>query len=128
MHKSGFTLIEIVVATALAGLLVLSVTNVFIVVEDAQRQSQRLELATRAGEKKIESLRNNHYNNLEPGTTRDFTDELPAKLDDPRSGTVDISSPDPGLRRLDLRITYYDGRQEREVNLTTIIGNVGIAQ
>lgn len=127
MKNQGFTLIEIVVATVLSGLLVISVTNLFIVTEDTQRQSQRMELATRAGEQKIEGLRNNHYNTLEPGTTIDFTDELPPLLDRP-SGTVEITEPEPGLRRLDVNVTYYDGRRERMVDLTTIIGDVGIAQ
>lgn len=127
MKNQGFTLIEIVVATVLSGLLVISVTNLFIVTEDTQRQSQRMELATHAGEQKIEGLRNNHYNTLEPGTTIDFTDELPPLLDSP-SGTVEITEPEPGLRRLDVNVTYYDGRRERMVDLTTIIGDVGIAQ
>lgn len=128
MKPNGFTLIEIVIATALTGLLVISVTNLFIITEDAQRQAQRKETATRAGEQKIEGLRNNHYNNLEPGTTIDFTNELPDKLNEPRSGTVEITEPAAGLRRLDLRITYYDGSRERRVDLSTVIGNVGIAQ
>lgn len=127
MKNQGFTLIEIVIATALSGLLVISVTNLFIVVEDVQRQTQRMELATRAGEQKIEDLRNNHYNTLEPGTTIDFTSELPLQLDDP-SGTAKITEPEPGLRRLDVNVTYYDGKRERMVDLTTIIGNVGISQ
>jgi prepilin-type N-terminal cleavage/methylation domain-containing protein len=128
MRPNGFTLIEIVVATALAGLMVISVANLFIITGDAQRQSQRLETATHAGELKIESLRNKHYNSLEPGTRIDFTDELPPELNEPRSAQVEISEPEPGLRRLDLHITYYDGTRKRGVDLSTVIGNVGIAQ
>jgi prepilin-type N-terminal cleavage/methylation domain-containing protein len=128
MRPNGFTLIEIVVATALAGLMVISVANLFIITGDAQRQSQRLETATHAGELKIESLRNKHYNSLEPGTTIDFTDELPPELNEPRSAQVEISEPQPGLRRLDLHISYYDGTRKRGVDLSTVIGNVGIAQ
>lgn len=128
MDNRGFTLVEIVVATALAGLVVISVANLFIVAGDVQRESQYLETATRAGEQKIESLRNQHYNTLEPGTTIDFTSELPPELNDPRSATVDISEPKSGLRKLDINITYNDGGKQRRVDLTTVIGNVGISQ
>ncbi len=128
MQQHGFTLIEIVVTTALVGLIVISVANLFIMAGNTQRESQRLEMATRTGEKKIESLRNNHYNSLEAGTTRDFTGELPPELDTPRTATVDITEPEPGLRKLDVDITYTSGSDQERVDLTTVIGNVGISQ
>lgn len=128
MQQHGFTLIEIVVTTALVGLIVISVANLFIMAGNMQRESQRLEMATRTGEKKIESLRNNHYNSLEAGTTRDFTGELPPELDTPRTATVDITEPEPGLRKLDVDITYTSGSDQERVDLTTVIGNVGISQ
>lgn len=126
--QSGFTLIEIIVATVIAGIMVISVTNLFLAVEVTQRRTRALASATRAGEQQIELLRNRHYNTLTPGDTIDFAATLPPELGEPRTATVEVSEPEPGLRELDLNITYRDGSANREVNLTTIIGSIGISQ
>lgn len=112
----------------MVGIMVIGITNLFIAIDTTQRRTQRLEAATRAGEQQIESLRNAHYNSLEPDTSLDFTAELPTELAEPRSATVDITEPSEGVRRLDIRITYRDGSVDREVNLSTVIGNIGIGQ
>lgn len=126
--QSGFTLVELVVAIAVIGLLVTGVTSLYITIETTQRKTRLLETATRAGEKKIEELRNNHYNTLTNGSTIDFTTELPSTLPEPHSGTVDVSEPTPGVKRVDLNITYRDGRIDKEVELTSMIGVLGLGQ
>lgn len=132
MHKqlnnTGFTLVELIVATAMVGIMVIGITNLFIAVDTTQRRTQRLEAATRAGEQQIESLRNAHYNSLTPGSSLNFTADLPSELAEPRSGIVNITEPSEGVRRLDVRITYHDGSVDREVNLSAVIGNIGIGQ
>lgn len=127
-QQAGFTLVELIVATAMVGVMVVGITNLFIAVDAAQRRTQRLEAATRAGEQQIESLRNAHYNSLTPGSTIDFTADLPQELAEPRSGTVDVTEPVEGIRRLDVNITFRDGNADREVNLSAVIGNIGIGQ
>lgn len=80
------------------------------------------------GEKKIEELRNNHYNSLQNDSVITFTNELPDTLPSPRSGTVSISEPVAGIKRVDLNITYKDGSKDREVELSSFIGVLGIGQ
>lgn len=125
--QSGFTLVELVVAIVVIGLMVVGVTSLYITIEGTQRKTRLLEIATRAGEKKIEELRNNHYNSLENDSTIDFTDELPTTLPE-SSGTVDVSEPTPGVKRVDLNITYKDGRVNKEVELSSLIGVLGLGQ
>src|SRR5690606_25389733 len=86
-NESGFTLVELIAAISLMGLMVIGIVNLYTSIETAQRKSYHLEIATRAGEKQIESLRNSQYGSLEPDTTMDFSDGLPAELPAPRTGT-----------------------------------------
>lgn len=127
-NESGFTLVELIVAIVVIGLLVVGVTSLYITIETTQRKTRLLETATRAGEKKIEELRNNHYNTLENDSTIDFTSELPSTLPEPRSGTIEVSEPTPGVKRVDLNITYKDGVGAKQVELTSMIGILGLGQ
>lgn len=127
-NTRGFTLVELIVAIALIGLMASGITSLYIAIEKTQRKTKLLETATRAGEKKIEELRNNHYNSLQNNTTITFTDELPGSLPSPRSGTASISEPIAGIKRVDLDITYKDGASSRKVELSSLIGVLGIGQ
>ena len=126
--SAGFTIIEVLVAMVVLGIMIISVTELFISIDATQRRSRRLESATRAAESKIESLRNSHYNTLTPGTPLDFTAELPPGLPEPRSATVDVSEPAVGLRRLDVTVTYREGALDKEVQLSALLGDIGLAQ
>lgn len=126
--EDGFTIVELVVATVVTGLLIVAVASLFITIERTQHSTQLLETATRAGEQQIESLRNNNYGALTPGSTITFTDDLPAELPSPRTGTVAISEPSTGIRRVDVTITYRDGTKQKNVKLSSLIGQLGIGQ
>lgn len=130
IHKAedGFTLIELIAATVIMGLIVVGVFNLYISIEVAQRKSYHLEMAARAGEREIESLRNSQYSSLEPGTTLDFTSSLPDELPYPNSGTVAVSEPEVGLRRVDITITYKDGGGTKTLKQSSLIGILGIGQ
>lgn len=127
--SAGFTLVEIVVVTSVIGMMIIALTNLVIAIGGIQRQSERLTLASRIAESKIESLRNNHYNNLvNSPPVVDFTNELPANLPEPRSATVTVSEPSSGIKRLDVSISYSDGKLTKNVNLSGLIGNIGLSQ
>jgi prepilin-type N-terminal cleavage/methylation domain-containing protein len=126
--QGGFTLIELIVTIAVFGLIVVGLTNLYITVESTQRRSYRLEIATRAGEREIESLRNSQYNNLIPGEDIDFTANLPEDLPSPRSGIVVVTEPEDGLRRVDVTITYKEGSASKTVKQSSLIGIIGIGQ
>lgn len=126
--QNGFTLVELIAAAALLGLMVIGIANLYITIEKTQRKSYHLEIASRAGEKKIEGLRNSQYNNLTPDTTINFTSELPDELPEPRSGTVAVSEPEIGIRRVDITISYKDGSKTKTIKQSSLIGFIGIGQ
>jgi prepilin-type N-terminal cleavage/methylation domain-containing protein len=127
-RTDGFTLVELVVTIGIAGMLIVGITSLFITIETTQRKTRLLEIATRAGEKKIEELRNNHYNSLTTGSVITFTSELPSTLPTPRAATVTVSEPTEGIKRVDLNITYKDGPSNKQVQLSSLIGVIGIGQ
>lgn len=128
LGNTGFTLIELIVTITIMGILVVGLVNLYMTIEASQRKSYHLELATRAGDRQIESLRNAQYTSLTPGEDIDFTDTLPEDLPAPRSGIVKVSEPSLGLRRVDVSITYKDGSKNRTVKQSSLIGVIGISQ
>lgn len=127
--STGFTLVEIVVVTAVVGIMIISLTNLMITIGNIQRQADRLAIADRIAEDKIESLRNHHYNTLVNSPPPiDFTSELPADLPTPRSAQITVSEPEPGIKRLEVVISYKEGQRTKTVELSTLLGNIGISQ
>lgn len=84
--------------------------------------------ATRSAQREIEVLRNSTANNLINGQTITFTNDLPSRLPGNKSGTVTVSEPSPGLKRVNVNVTYYDNGKKREVNLSSLIGVIGITR
>jgi prepilin-type N-terminal cleavage/methylation domain-containing protein len=126
-QESGFTIIELVVTTVVIGIMIIALTNLVIAVGAIQRQNDHLAVAGRVVEAKIESLRNSHFNALTNGTV-DFSGELPAELPSPRSASLTVSEPNPGLKRLDITISYKEGSRTKNVQGSALIGNIGISQ
>ena len=122
----GFTIIELLVTMVVTGIMVLGITQMFALIGSTQRENNQLEAATRAGQTEIESLRNLNYVNLVAGNTVDFTSQLPSTVPSPRSGTVAISEPTDGVKRVDVTITYHDGGHAHTVMLSSLIGALGI--
>lgn len=137
-NQNGLTLIELVVTAAVVGLLVLVVTNTFIAVAALQRKSRHLTIATEAGERIIESLRNENYvsidvtnppsGNASDPPPHDHTADLPAELPEPKSAIVEVEEPVGGLKKLKVTIQYGSGNNFQEINLYTQIANVGISR
>lgn len=110
------------------GVLISGVATVFIGAQNTQHRTLVLEAATRAGQLQIESLRNNNYSSLVPGEDIDFTSSLPDVLPNDKVGTVKVSEPKPGLRRVDVEITYTNQGKDERVELSSLIGILGITQ
>lgn len=127
-EHSGFSIIELLIVIAVFGISAGSIITLFTSIQGSQRRSEDLETARYAAELKIESMRNSNYNNLVPGESIDFTNELSADLPGPRTGTVVVSEPESGLRRVDVLVSYNNGPNQREVRLSSVIGAIGITQ
>jgi prepilin-type N-terminal cleavage/methylation domain-containing protein len=126
--QRGFTLIELLVTMVVIGLVFSGIVNLYIGIETVQRKTYHVEIATRAGERQIESLRNSQYTTLTPGVDIDFTDSLPEDLPSPKSGIVEVTEPSDGLRRVDITITYNNSGGVKTIKQSSLIGVIGIAQ
>lgn len=125
--NAGFTLVEVVVAIGLIGIVVISISTLFTTIQSTQQRTARMESATRAAQRQMESLRNNNYTNLTAGSNIDFTSQLPPNLKN-ANGTVAISEPNDGLKRIDITVTYKDGTTQQKVSLSSLVGILGITQ
>lgn len=124
----GFTLVELLISIAVISIACIGIASLFYTIQYTQRQSMYHDTATRAAQRQIEVLRNSSYNNLTDGQTIAFTDDLPDILPGNKSGSVRVSEPTPGLKRVDVSVEYYDNGRHREVEMSSYIGVIGIAQ
>lgn len=125
--ESGFTLVELLVSLSVIAVVIGTVVSLVLTVQNTQRSTSRMESATRAAQREVESLRNNNYTSLTAGTPIDFTGQLPDNL--PRKkGTVTVSEPNDGLKRVNVTVEYYEGQSKKEVKLSSLVGILGITQ
>lgn len=125
--EQGFTMVEILVATGVMAILTAAVFGLFSTIQQAQLANSYRQSATRAASREIEVLRNNNYDQLTPGTDIDFSNELPATLPN-GTGTVTVTEPVPGLRRVDVVVSYTHSGATKQVKLSSMIGVIGITQ
>ncbi len=127
-HKqAGFTLVELAVSITIIGIVITTVIGLVLTVQSTQRRTAYMETATRAAQRQMETLRNDNYSNLVTGSNVDFTNQLPNTLPK-KKGTVAVSEPTAGLKRVDITVEYYEGPQKKEVKLSSLIGILGITQ
>lgn len=126
--ENGFTLVELMVTIVVLGIAISGIAGLYYTMQVSQVQTQHLDLATRAARTEIENLRNNGYNGLTSGGTLNFTASLPAALPGDKTGTVIISEPLAGLKRVDVTVTYTDYGKQQTVELSSDIGVIGIGQ
>ena len=126
--EAGFTLIELMVTIIVLGIVITSLGGLYYLTQEIEVRSQQFDLAVRAARDEIEDLRNNGYGSLTPGNNIDFTAGLPSALPSNKNGTVAVSQPTSGLRRVDVTITYSSYGIPQTVELSSDIGIVGLGQ
>lgn len=126
--SSGFTIVELIISIIVIGIIVAALSTLFIGIQNTQNQTVYKENATRAAQREIESLRNNNYGTLTAGENIDFSGDLSPKLPSGSTGTVVVSEPSAGLKRVDVTVSYPDGSKTHEVTLSSLIGVIGITQ
>jgi prepilin-type N-terminal cleavage/methylation domain-containing protein len=127
-RQAGFTLVELLISIAVIGIVGVGIAALFYTVQYTQRRALNHDTATRAVQREIEVLRNSSYNSLPNGQDIIFTNDLPDILPGNKSGRVRVSEPTPGIKRVDVVVIYYDNGQKQEVNMSSLIGVIGIAQ
>lgn len=126
--QDGFTIVELLTAVVVIGIVGTAITSMFLSIQQMQVGARHLETATRAAQREVETLRNRNYLNLTPGEEINFTNQLPDTLPANRTGTVTVSEPLEGLRRVDVRVTYTHSNKDRVIELSSLIGVIGITQ
>lgn len=122
----GFTIVELTVTIIFLGFVVLGISSLYLSIANIQRQSQYTEIANRAAQTEVESLRNSTYNQLVAGQDIDFTTQLSGLPN--ATGTVVVTEPESGLKRVDVTVSYNAGSQQHNVTLSSLIGVIGITQ
>lgn len=127
-RQGGFTLVELLVTIIVLGIIITSLGSLYYITQILEVQSQHYDLAVRAARTEIEQLRNNGYDALTPGTPINFTASLPSALPSNKSGSAAVTEPSPGLRRIDVTVSYTDYGKAETVMLSSDIGIIGIRQ
>lgn len=127
-NQHGFTLAEIMITLVIVGALMVGLGTLFISIQRVQAQASYVEMANRAAQREVETLRNDTYNSLTPGQTINFTAQLPSALPSGATGSVAVSEPVSGLRRVDVTVRYSYAGASRDVTLSSLIGVIGVTQ
>jgi prepilin-type N-terminal cleavage/methylation domain-containing protein len=125
-EESGFTLVELIVTATLVAIFVVAVIQMFISIDNINRQSRNLALATQLAQRHMESYRNTGYASIPVSPVDDFTSQMPSNLASPRSATATITEVNDGLKRVDIAIYYNEGSKRKNVNISTLIAAQGI--
>lgn len=126
-RPGGYTIVELITAIAVGGFFL---TSLSILVSNSLHLGQKVEsvvLANAYVEGKVESLRNLGYSTLNDGTT-DISGELPAELNSPKSASLEVSSPQDGLKQVEITVSYNDQGTTKTYGYTTYIGELGVGK
>jgi len=126
--QAGFTIPELIVTIMFMGLAFIGITQLYLAIQRIQDRTAYVQIASHAAQTEIESLRNNNFNALTDGQNIDFSSALPGNLPGPKSGSVAVSEPMAGLKRVDVTVSYTDHGGQQQVELTSLIGIIGISQ
>lgn len=126
-NQFGFTIIELLLAVVLFAILIPSIIITLNSIAAANDNAKDVVIANIAAENKIEELRSLGYNSVPAGTT-DFSSTLPETLGKPRSASYTINDSNPGLKEVNLSITFTSRRGTQTLNYKSLIGELGVGQ
>jgi hypothetical protein len=125
-QSDGFSIVELILAIVVGVTFLSSMNLVTDNYTNLGKRSRNLVLVNSYAEAKVEGLRNSGYNAINTGTSS-LSSELPSQLPG-RSGTMTVSQPFGGIKRIDLSISYKDGTINRAYSYRTYIGELGVGQ
>ncbi len=127
--QKGFTVVELVVAIVIAGIIIPSVGIALVNLTVINHGARDLTLASMAAQNKAESLRSKGYNSLGPGT-QSFTSELSSTISGPKTASYTISNdtPSTGIKQIDINITYTEYKSSKSLTYRTYVSELGVGQ
>jgi len=126
-QQAGFTIVELLVCIAVAAVVIASLNQVVDSYVHVGQRGRWLNLANSYVEGKVEALRNVGYNGISTGTTS-LTSELPSALPPSRSASMTVTSPQSGIKKVDITVSYKDQGQTQAYAYTTYMGELGVGQ
>jgi len=124
---SGFTVVELVVTIVAAGVIIPAVALALANIIGIDHRARDLTLASSVAQTETETLRSVGYNSLSHGTTS-FTSQLPAAMGNPKSANYTISTPETGVKQIDITISYSDYGASHTFTYRTYISELGVGQ
>jgi prepilin-type N-terminal cleavage/methylation domain-containing protein len=135
--QRGFTIMELVVAMAFMGIVIVSLTELFSGIRQINRAANNYTVAVQVAHQYIEKFRNTAYGSITTGTTDVTAAALSAypNLLTPRSATTTVGWVDSsgvtqtfetGIKKVDVAISYKDRTGTKQVQFETIIANKGL--
>lgn len=126
-NVNGFTIAELVMTIVIMGIIIpavaIALTNLTVV----DYQARDLALANFVAQNKIETLRSAGYNTLSDGTIS-FTAQLPNTIGSPKSASYTVSSPQTGVKQVDVAISYTEYKKTKNINYRTYVSELGVGQ
>jgi prepilin-type N-terminal cleavage/methylation domain-containing protein len=125
--QKGFTVVELLVTVVVAGVIIpavaMALTNLSVVNKLARDQA----LANLLVQNKVETLRSAGFNSLNNGTTS-FSTELPNTFGSPKSASYSISTPQTGLKQIDVSISFTEYNSTKNSAYRTYVSELGVGQ
>ncbi len=114
--RSGFTMIEIIIAVLLLTVGLLGIVSVSVMVIDGNQFSKTMTTATSLAKDKLEELQSAGYENIVSSTAPETKENIYQ-----RSWTVTADSPGPNMKTVVVTVTWPWKGQTRDVTLQSII-------
>lgn len=125
--REGFTVVELVITIVIMGFIIPAIAMALTNLSVINYQARDLTLTNMAAQSKVESLRSIGYNSVNTGTTS-FTNELPGTLGSPKSASYTVTTPQTGIKQVDVSISYTEYKFSRTVAFRTYISELGVGQ
>lgn len=126
-REQGFTVIEVLIGIGIFALVIPSVVLAIVSLNQLNDRAADLLFANLIAENKIESLRSSGFNSLIDGTY-DFTSELEPTFTTPRQADYTITTPENGLKEIEVNIDYTQQGTLRQLRYKSLISELGVAQ
>jgi Tfp pilus assembly protein PilV len=123
----GFTVIEVLIGIGLFSVIMPSIIVAVVSINQLNDKSADLTSANILAEKKIETLRNAGYNTLAVGSY-DFTGELAPTFTSPRQATFIITTPEAGVKEINVTIEYTHQGSLRTITYQSLMSELGVSQ
>jgi type II secretory pathway pseudopilin PulG len=127
VQGGGFTIAELVITIVIMGIIIpavaLALTNLSVI----NYQARDLALANMVAQNKVETLRSAGYNSISLGTVS-FSSELPSNMGNPRSASYTVTTPQTGIKQIDVNISYTEYKSVKNSTYRTYISELGVGQ